>query len=253
MAASAMADELTADGIKKLQQELGNKKTFCQSCSNLTLACEKADDVHEGVREALFEAGKRAFTILQSRFTNPKYWQAGLEFFLALEFHVPKAAEKALEWREAAMLEVDEETREQAEAMKVKRRIESDRKFNQGQFSDANTPLSQELLLLRQGLVMVDGNERPGMSRDAVHELRLVTVKVEDVCSICQEVMPAGSKAKSMPCGHYYHDDCLVSWVSKNNSCPMCRFDELPSEKQHFDDVERRIQKEDPGKKGIFS
>ena len=25
--------------------------------------------------------------------------------------------------------------------------------------------------------------------------------------------------------------------VKKSNSCPTCRFDELPSEKKHFDDV----------------
>ena len=33
--------------------------------------------------------------------------------------------------------------------------------------------------------------------------------------------------------------------VKKSNSCPTCRFDELPSEKKHFDDVswrgERRV------------
>ena len=27
--------------------------------------------------------------------------------------------------------------------------------------------------------------------------------------------------------------------VKKSNSCPTCRFDELPSEKKHFDDVAR--------------
>ena len=27
----------------------------------------------------------------------------------------------------------------------------------------------------------------------------------------------AGSKAKSMPCGHLFHDDCLISWVGEPN------------------------------------
>jgi len=253
-APAAQDPDVTVDTVKKLQQDLSNKKIFCQVCSKLAQACEKADDVPENVREALFEAGKRTFTVLQSRFTNPKYWQAGLDFFLALEFHVPIAAEKAVQWREAAMEEVDEEAREHAAVLKEKRRLEWEKRYNQGRFSDANTPLTQELLLLRQGIVMLDSSDsRPGMSRDAVHELRLVTVKTQDTCPICQEAMPVGSKAKMMPCGHLFHDDCLISWVSKNNSCPMCRYDELPSEKQTFDDVERRIQKEDPGRKGIFS
>lgn len=251
-----MADpvDATVESVKKLHQELSNKKSFCKTCSTLAQICDKADEAPETVREALFEAGKRAFTVLQSRFTNPKYWQAGLEFFLALEFHVPAAAENASQWRETAMQEVDDEAREQAAVMKQKRRLEWEKKYHQGRFSDANTPLTQELLLLRQGYITIDASDaRPGMSRDAVHDLRLITVKSEEVCPICQEVMPVGSKAKAMPCGHLFHDDCLISWVSKNNSCPMCRFDELPSEKEHFDDVERRIHKEDPGRKGIFS
>jgi len=250
----AEASGVSADLVKKLHQELSNKKTFCDACSKLAQVCEKVDEAPEIAKEALVEAGKRCFTVLQSRFTNPKFWQAGLDFFLALEFHIPSIAEKAAEWREAAIEEVDEEARERAAALKEKRKYEWEKKFNQGRFSDANTPITQELLLLRNGYIMVDAaDSKPGMSRDAVHNLRLVTVKTEDICPVCQEAMPIGSKAKAMPCGHLFHDECLISWVSKSNSCPMCRFDELPSEKMHFDDVEDRIHKEDPGRKGIFS
>merc|ERR1711971_1112958 len=81
-------------------------------------------------------------------------------------FHVPIAAEKAVQWREAAMEEVDEEAREHAAVLKEKRRLEWEKRYNQGRFSDANTPLTQELLLLRQGIVMLDSSDsRPGMSR----------------------------------------------------------------------------------------
>lgn len=257
---SAVGDsaEISAGSIKMFEKDLSDKKKFCATCAKLAQACERVDDMPETIREsikgALTDTGKRMFTILQSRFTNPKFWQAGLEFFLALEFHVPAAAEQAGQWRDAAMQEVDEDAREQAEIMKEKRRIEGERKFNQGQFSDANTPVTQAEFLAGRGYITVDADDaRPGMSRDAVHELRLITIQIEDVCPICQEIMPVGSKAKCMPCGHKFHDDCLISWVAKNNTCPMCRFDELPSEKHHFDDVERRIQKEDPCKKGIFS
>jgi RING-H2 zinc finger domain len=24
-------------------------------------------------------------------------------------------------------------------------------------------------------------------------------------------------------CGHVYHDDCLISWLKVNESCPMCK------------------------------
>lgn len=248
------AGELSAESVSKLQKDLSNKKLFCATCRKLAQACEKADDVPESIRNALVEAAKRTFTVLQSRFTNPKYWEAGLEIFLALEFAVPAAAEQAQQWRDTAMLEVDEEAREQAEVAKQKRRYEWEKKYHQGRFNDANSPIDPAVVLASRGIILIDPSDaRPGMSRDAVHDLRIVTVQSEDTCPICQEALPVGSKAKAMPCGHIFHDDCLVSWVSKNNSCPMCRFDELPSEKEHFDDVERRIQKEDPGKKGIFN
>merc|ERR1719203_473166 len=97
-------------------------------------------------------------------------------------------------------------------------------------------------LLAAAGMVLVEDDGRPGMSRDAQSELRVVTVLENDLCVVCQEEMPAGSKAKAMPCGHKFHDDCLLSWVKKSNSCPTCRFDELPSEKRHFDDIQRQVQ-----------
>ena len=35
------------------------------------------------------------------------------------------------------------------------------------------------------------------------------------VCVVYHCITAAGSKAKSMPCGHLFHDDCLISWVGK--------------------------------------
>jgi hypothetical protein len=253
MASPEASPEIVLDRVKKLHQDLSNKKTFCSACSSLAQSCEK-EDLPDNVKAALYDAGQRAFTVLQSRFTNPKFWQAGLEFFLALEFHFPETSDKSSQWRQVAMEEVDEEAREQAEMMQQKRRLEWEKKFNQGRFSDANTPITRVEELARHGVILLDAADtRPAMSRDAREELRLVTVTHEDNCPICQEPMKLGSKAKAMPCGHLYHDECLMSWVAKSNSCPMCRNDEMPIETQTFDDVERRIQREDPGRKGIFT
>lgn len=245
----------SVESVGKLQQDLGKKQLFCKACSSLASACEEAEGQPENFSQALIEAAKRAFVVLQSRFSNPKYWQAGLEFFLAIEFHVPSAATEAAEWRERAMEEVDEDAREQAAKDKQRRLLEWQKKSKSGQFSEAVAGISPQEMLMREmmhhGVILVE-DTKPGLSRDALHELRLVTLEVDQTCPICQEIMPAGTKAKTMPCGHRFHDDCLVSWVSKNNSCPMCRYDELPSEKHHFDDVSDRIQKAAPHK-SIFS
>ena len=45
-------------------------------------------------------------------------------------------------------------------------------------------------------------------------------------CPICLDKLNKFNKAK-MPCGHYFHTDCILDWVDKckncKMSCPVCR------------------------------
>ncbi len=49
---------------------------------------------------------------------------------------------------------------------------------------------------------------------------------IEEECPICLEkfLENTNNKAK-LPCGHYYHSDCILDWANKRRvlSCPMCR------------------------------
>jgi len=248
---TAAGQSETAEQIAKLHKDLEKKATFSKACRALAEIPDTCKELSDAEMQALADAGERAFKVLQARFSQPKFWQAGLDLFLALEFHV-SVAEKAATWRDAALQEVDDEARARAEALRKQRRLEEDRMHNKG-WSD--NPVSIADLLAANGLDIADLDEdkRPPMSREARHELKLVTVLEEDICVVCQEAMPAGSKAKQMPCGHLFHDDCLISWVSKNNSCPTCRFDEMPSEKRHFDDIARRVQQSGAQSSGLYS
>jgi hypothetical protein len=49
-------------------------------------------------------------------------------------------------------------------------------------------------------------------------------------CSICISDISKGEETLLLPCGHLYHSGCVESWLKKNNTCPVCRF-ELPPEK----------------------
>jgi hypothetical protein len=259
-----MADEASSPALEEesallakvatLAKDLRTKKSFPAACRDLAALAERraeADALSEDARTALGDAGKTAFKMLQTRFSSPKFWQAGLEFFLALEFYIP-SLEAATKWQEAAIEEVDEEARERARQQAQLRKVKEERMHNTGRFGDAVTPITQAELLAANGLITVDAEEgRPAMSRDARDELRMVKMIKDELCAICQENMPAGSRAKAMPCGHKFHDNCLVSWVKKSNSCPMCRYDEVPSEKQYFDDVQRQVQQS--GGSGLYS
>lgn len=46
-------------------------------------------------------------------------------------------------------------------------------------------------------------------------------------CRICLEPLRAGEIVaipKDLPCGHFnFHSHCIVPWLLRNNSCPICR------------------------------
>ncbi|KAM7277485.1 hypothetical protein ACFE04_019351 [Oxalis oulophora] len=48
----------------------------------------------------------------------------------------------------------------------------------------------------------------------------------DGVCAVCMEGFENNKKnGKTVPCGHLYHDNCIATWFSKSNSCPLCRCD----------------------------
>ena len=51
------------------------------------------------------------------------------------------------------------------------------------------------------------------------------------MCAVCKDEFVVNTEAKQLPCNHIYHPDCILPWLSKNNSCPVCRFS-LPTEDQ---------------------
>jgi len=43
-----------------------------------------------------------------------------------------------------------------------------------------------------------------------------------DICIICQED-DQKNLVKINKCGHIFHNECLLEWLTRNNSCPICR------------------------------
>jgi len=41
-----------------------------------------------------------------------------------------------------------------------------------------------------------------------------------DVCIVCREPMESG---RVLPCGHIMHGRCLLSWLERSQTCPICR------------------------------
>lgn len=49
-------------------------------------------------------------------------------------------------------------------------------------------------------------------------------------CPVCREDFAVGDSAALLPCAHAYHlESCLLPWLQKRSTCPMCRF-QLPTD-----------------------
>ncbi|KAF3783356.1 E3 ubiquitin-protein ligase [Nymphaea thermarum] len=62
--------------------------------------------------------------------------------------------------------------------------------------------------------------------------MRLASVVVEDEearCAVCLEGFGVDGEARETPCSHRYHNNCIIKWLEKHITCPVCRF-QMPVE-----------------------
>jgi len=50
-------------------------------------------------------------------------------------------------------------------------------------------------------------------------------LKNQTKCPVC--LVSFDAVVIEMPCGHSFHSDCLLPWLQKTNSCPLCRHELL--------------------------
>ncbi|TRY54436.1 hypothetical protein DNTS_023705 [Danionella cerebrum] len=66
-------------------------------------------------------------------------------------------------------------------------------------------------------------------------------------CPVCLLEFEEQETVREMPCKHLFHTGCILPWLNKTNSCPLCRL-ELPTDNADYEefkkDKERRRQRE---------
>jgi len=74
----------------------------------------------------------------------------------------------------------------------------------------------------------------PPASEDSIQKLAKIKMTAEDIkvcneCTVCQETFEEGEEIMKLPCEHYFHENCVTTWLKMHNSCPTCR-KEIPGE-----------------------
>jgi hypothetical protein len=78
----------------------------------------------------------------------------------------------------------------------------------------------------------------PPASVDVINDLMPLRLRALDrdheECLICSETYDIGCVVNRLPCGHMYHSDCIVGWLHRHCTCPICRY-ELPTDDPNFE------------------
>ncbi|TFJ96696.1 fish-egg lectin-like [Platysternon megacephalum] len=57
-------------------------------------------------------------------------------------------------------------------------------------------------------------------------------------CPVCLLEFEEDEGARKMPCEHLFHSGCILPWLGKTNSCPLCRH-ELPTDDQEYEEYKK--------------
>ncbi|KAG9136319.1 hypothetical protein Leryth_003886 [Lithospermum erythrorhizon] len=72
-------------------------------------------------------------------------------------------------------------------------------------------------------------SRRKSTSKSFLESVPSITITEADLkesnsCTICIEDFGLGSLADKLPCKHLFHKSCIVEWLNRSNTCPLCRF-----------------------------
>lgn len=97
----------------------------------------------------------------------------------------------------------------------------------------------QDLQLEFTQLFGYDERPPPPTSKEFIEKLNTVTATKGGQCPVCLKEWTEGEEMKELPCKHSFHSSCILPWLKKTNSCPMCRH-ELPTDDEDYEEYKKQ-------------
>ena len=84
-------------------------------------------------------------------------------------------------------------------------------------------------------------NSHPPASERAINNLKKIEVNENNInnyknitCNICLDNFEIGNLLRILECNHEFHENCIITWLKSNNTCPVCRH-ELESNDPNYE------------------
>jgi hypothetical protein len=118
-----------------------------------------------------------------------------------------------------------------------------------GRFGDVAWS-QEEFDRIMSQLMEQQGSTAPGpATQEAINSLPKKTVDKNMVgesgkaeCTICMDDVSIGDEVTELYCKHWFHTNCITSWLNEHNTCPHCRMG--------IEEARRKANGEGPGKGG---
>ncbi|KAG9354902.1 hypothetical protein JZ751_001615 [Albula glossodonta] len=83
----------------------------------------------------------------------------------------------------------------------------------------------------------------PPAARAVTQNLPTVVITPEQAdkglkCPVCLLEFEEQETVRKMPCEHLFHSSCILPWLGKTNSCPLCRL-ELPTDNKEYEEFRK--------------
>ncbi|VDM46026.1 unnamed protein product [Toxocara canis] len=82
---------------------------------------------------------------------------------------------------------------------------------------------------------------RSETGQNSAHGCRCIDTGLCPVC-ICEWERDESVRLVRMPCGHILHERCILPWLKRTNSCPVCRH-ELPCEDPLYETYKKQQER----------